>query len=96
MRLDTAELIGDRAWIAGIEHHEVDHRSRRRHHDVTQPVGDLAVGEFQQDIERAVELGERELFDETTGCNRPLDAAAEFEETPSGELTHVFLRQTRE
>ena len=60
------------------QHHEIDHRSGRRHHDVTQPVGDLAVGEFQQDVERAVELGERELFDETAGCNRPLDAAAEF------------------
>ena len=54
MRFDAFELIGDRARIVRIERDQIDHRRTRRHHDVAQPVGDLAVGKFQQNVERAV------------------------------------------
>ncbi len=42
--------------MAGVEHHQIDHRRARRDHHVAQPVGDLAVGKLQQHVERAVEL----------------------------------------
>ena len=96
--LDNAiELIGDRAWIARIEHDQIDDRRARRHHDVALPVGDLAVAQFEQDIEggaRRILAGE--LADEAAGLDRALDAPAELEEAPARELRHVLLGESRE
>src|SRR5262249_15372519 len=64
-------------------------------HDVAQSVGNLAVGEFQQDVERAVELSERELTHESARCNGPLDAPAKLEEAPTRQLAHILLSQSR-
>ena len=95
MGLDAGQLVGKRARIVRVEYHEVDDWSRCRHHHVAQSVGNLAVGELQQDVQRAIELGKRELTHETARCNGPLDAPAKLEEAPAGQLAHVLLRQSR-
>ena len=97
MRLDAVDLIGDRARIVRVQHHEVDHRRLGRDHHIALPVGELAVGKLQQHVEAAQRrLNFGEAADETAGLQRALDAAAEFEKPPAGKLGHVFLRQPRE
>ena len=54
MRLDAVELKRHRARIVRIEHDKIDDRRARRDHDVALPIGDLAVGKFEQQFEAAI------------------------------------------
>ncbi len=92
MRLDPRQLMHDRARIVRIERDQIDHRRARRHHHVAQPVGDLAVGELQQHVERSLgRRAEGKLPHEARGRHGALDAAAKLQKAPAGLLAHVLL-----
>jgi hypothetical protein len=97
MRFDAVELKGHRTRIVRIEEDEIDHRRRRRHHDVALPIGDLAVGKIEQKVEAALgRAGQGKPSRQPADQNSAFDAAAQLEKTPAGKPRHVFLRQSRE
>ena len=70
--------------------------ARARDHHITLPVGDPAVGQFKQNVERALRrIVSTELAHAAASRKRALEPAPEIE-TPAGELAHVLLRQTGE
>ena len=92
--LDLRDLEGQRAGVEGIEHDHVAHRRQRQADQVARAIGDLAVGEIEQQVEivgRGVRRRERR--GEAAGVDAALDPPAHVEEAPAGDAVHVLLRQ---
>ena len=99
MVVDGAQLEGERARIAVVEHDEVEHRRRLELAEIARAVGDRAVAQLQGEPHGGVPVDRRmaerlqRAGHDVLGALQP---AAEIEEAPAGAARHVLLGQPRQ